>query len=68
MDPITLPLSSATVLSQLHGKSLKRLNLLRIVTSKDALGVICNGCKNLEQLCIDLGSELVRSMDMSLVL
>ena len=60
MDPIPLPMSSAATIAQSHGKSLKRINLLRIVLSTEVLAVVSRGCKELGQLCVDFGAELVR--------
>jgi hypothetical protein len=60
MDPISLPMSSAATIAQSHGKSLKRMNLLRIVLSTEVLVVVSKGCKVLGQLCVDFGAELVR--------
>lgn len=59
MDPTVFPLVNATSLAEFHGKSLKRLNLLRILTSKDMLDAVCKRCECLEQLCLDFGQELV---------
>ncbi|KIM25705.1 hypothetical protein M408DRAFT_314988 [Serendipita vermifera MAFF 305830] len=58
MDSSVLPLTVATAIGEFHGKTLKRLNLLRMVASKDAIQAICERCEILEQLCLDFGPEM----------
>jgi hypothetical protein len=60
-DFVVFPVAAVSTLVQHHGKTLRRFNALHITVEHDGVEAICKGCPHLEQMCIELGTEIVRS-------